>query len=64
MPRKDMFDRSGTVGDIKEIRGTSMELNTQKMLGGEKPKFSGKESPGGTKPERCSEASVPLANGR
>lgn len=64
MPRKEAFERSGTVGDIRSINGCSTQLNTQKMIGGEKPAFTGKESPGDTKPMRVKEASVPLANGR
>jgi len=64
MPKKMDFERGGTVGDIRPCRGTSMELNTQRMIGGEKPAFTGKESPGDTKPMRASESKVPVANGR
>jgi len=64
MRKSPEFERGGTVGDIKPVRGTSMELNTQRMLGGEKPEFSGKESPGDTKPSRPAEPKVPVANGR
>jgi hypothetical protein len=64
MPTKKEFERGGTVGEIREIRGYSTELNTQRQVGGEKPMFSGKEDPGMTKPERVMEKSVPVANGR
>lgn len=64
MAGKMSFERGGTVGDIRPIMGHSTELNTQRMIGGEKPMFSGKENPGDTKPKRVSEAKVPVANGR
>ena len=48
------------MADLKSLRGTSTELNTQKMIGGEKPAFSGKENPGDTKPPMAKEAKVPM----
>lgn len=64
MPRKAAFEYKGSVGEISSVRGTSMQLNTQRMIGGEKPMFSGTENPGDTKPKMVKEACVPVANGR
>ena len=49
-----------SIGESKSIRGTSMELNTQKMVGGEKPAFTGKCSPGDTKPPMVKETKTPM----
>ena len=49
-----------SIGESKSIRGTSMELNTQKMVGGEKPAFTGKCSPGDTKPPETKDMPVPM----
>ena len=46
--------------EISSVRGHSTELNTQRMIGGEKPAFSGKESPGDSKPPMVKEAKVPM----
>lgn len=49
------------IGMVKGINGTSMALNNQKGEGGQKPMASGGNSdPGGTKPAKPAEASVPM----
>ena len=49
------------VGDIKEIRGTSMNLNTQAGQGAVRPEASaGKENPGDTKPKMPKEEHVKI----
>ncbi len=49
------------IGSIKSIQGTSMNLNTQKGEGAQKPMPSGGTSnPGGTKPAKAPEAPVPM----
>ena len=58
--QKKGFDYKGCVGDIKPIMGQSTQLNNQKMVGGEKPAFSGNKSPGGTMPTRVTEKPVPM----
>ena len=58
--QKKGFDYKGAVGDISPVRGFSTELNGQRNVGAEKPAFSGKESPGGTKPMRVNEAPMPV----
>ncbi len=60
MSRKSGYGGGDQIGDIKSLRGTSTELNTQKMIGGEKPAFSGKENPGDSKPPMVKEAKVPM----
>jgi hypothetical protein len=50
------------IGSVKSIDGTSMALNGQKGYGGEKPNMGkGKDSPGGTKPEKpdCAPVAMP-----
>lgn len=58
--QKKGFDRSGCVGDIRPVMGSSMALNSQRNLGGEKPSEKGNHSPGGTRPERVNEAPMPI----
>lgn len=41
---------SNDIGSVKSTTGTSMALNTQKNLGGEKPSQKGNSNPGGTNP--------------
>ena len=60
MSRKSGYGGGDQIGDIKSLRGTSTELNTQKMIGGEKPAFSGKENPGDTKPPETKDMPVPM----
>jgi hypothetical protein len=48
------------IGDIKEIRGTSMALNGQKGQGAQKPSAMGKDDPGGTKPPEARDEHVPM----
>ncbi len=50
------------IGSIKSIQGTSMNLNTQKGEGAQKPMPSGGTSnPGGTKPDKpeCGPVKMP-----
>ena len=49
------------IGNVKGVSGTSMNLNTQKGEGCQKPSTSaGSASPGGTKPCKPAEAPVPM----
>lgn len=48
------------IGNVKGISGNSMALNGQPGQGGVKPQAAGKDSPGGTKPSKPAEASVPM----
>lgn len=48
------------IGSVKSVRGTSTQLNGQSGCGGQKPMFSGSESPGGTKPSRPADGPVPM----
>lgn len=49
------------IGDVRGIKGTSMNLNTQPGSGGQKPEpKSGSSDPGDTKPERHEDGHVPM----
>lgn len=48
------------IGSVKGINGNSMALNCQAGQGAVKSKPSGNGSPGGTKPMKEAEASVPM----
>lgn len=48
------------IGNVKGINGTSMALNGQAGQGANKPMASGKDSPGGTKPDKPAPAPVPM----
>ena len=48
------------IGSVKSINGNSMSLNGQAGQGAVKPMASGKGDPGGTKPPKPAEASVPM----
>jgi hypothetical protein len=48
------------IGNVKGVTGTSMALNTQGGQGGVKPSAQGKSDPGGHKPPKPAEASVPM----
>ena len=48
------------IGSVKGVSGTSMALNTQAGEGSMKPSASGKDSPGGTKPDRPADKAVPM----
>lgn len=48
------------IGSIKSIKGNSMSLNGQAGQGAVKPMASGSGNPGGTKPSKPGEASVPM----
>ncbi len=49
------------IGSVGSCNGTSMNLNTQKGQGTQKPSCSaGSASPGGTKPSKPAEAPVPM----
>ena len=48
------------IGSVTGISGTSMALNSQRNIGGEKPSARGKDSPGGTKPMRENESPMPV----
>ena len=49
------------IGSVKGVSGSSMNLNTQKGEGCQKPSTSaGSASPGGTKPSKPAEAPVPM----
>ncbi|MDR3464165.1 MAG: hypothetical protein P4L76_17820 [Beijerinckiaceae bacterium] len=60
MSRKSGYGGGDQIGVVKGVNGTSMELNTQRMIGGEKPAFTGKASPGDSKPPMVKEAKVPM----
>ena len=60
MAVKKDFERRGTVGEIRPVMGSSMALNGQRNVGGEKPSEKGNHSPGGTRPERANEAPMPI----
>ncbi len=60
MPSKKSFEARGTVGDISPIVGSSMALNNQRNIGGEKPSWTGNHNPGGTRPERATESPMPV----
>lgn len=49
------------IGNVKGISGNSMSLNTQGGQGAVKGKPMGNGNPGGTKPSKPGEASVPKA---
>lgn len=51
---------SNEIGNVKGITGNSMSLNCQSGQGATKPSASGNGSPGGTKPPKAAEASVPM----
>jgi hypothetical protein len=57
---KKSFDAKGSVGDIRPVTGSSMALNVQRNVGGEKPSAKGNHSPGGTRPERVNESPEPI----
>lgn len=48
------------IGNIKGITGTSMGHNGQAGMGAQKPMVSGNASPGGTKPPKPADGSVPM----
>lgn len=48
------------IGTVKGISGNSMSLNGQAGQGAVKAKASGDGNPGGTKPSKPGEASVPM----
>ena len=60
MAVKRDFERKGTVGEIRPVMGSSMALNNQRNIGGEKPSEKGNHSPGGTRPERVNESPEPV----
>lgn len=49
------------IGNVRGISGNSMALNGQAGQGGVKPSASGNGSPGGTKPDKPADKSVPIA---
>lgn len=51
---------SNDIGSVRGISGTSMGLNTQAGQGTQKPSASGNASPGGTKPAKPADGSVPM----
>lgn len=51
---------SNSIGDVKGISGNSMALNCQKGQGTQKPMPSGSNNPGGTKPDKPADGSVPM----
>jgi hypothetical protein len=51
---------SNDIGSVRGITGTSTALNGQQGTGGQKPSPSGTSNPGGTKPEKFPEGSVPM----
>ena len=59
MQKRD-FNYKGCVGNLRSINGSSMALNGQRNVGGEKPSEKGNHSPGGTRPERVNEAPQPI----
>lgn len=48
------------IGNVKGVMGNSMSLNGQSGQGAVRAKPSGNGSPGGTKPAKPGEASVPM----
>lgn len=48
------------IGSVKGVTGTSMGHNSQSGAGGQKPSFSGNSNPGGCKPHRAPEGTVPM----
>lgn len=48
------------IGNVKGVAGNSMSLNTQRGQGAVKANAAGNGSPGGTKPMKEAEASVPM----
>jgi hypothetical protein len=48
------------IGSVKGISGNSMSLNGQAGQGAVRAKPAGNGSPGGTKPSKPGEASVPM----
>jgi hypothetical protein len=48
------------IGSVRGITGKSTELNTRGGQGCDKPVFAGSANPGGTKPEKPAEKSVPM----
>lgn len=48
------------IGTVKGVSGNSMSLNGQSGQGAVRAKPAGNGSPGGTKPMRAAEASVPM----
>lgn len=60
MAMKREYEGRNCVGDIKSITGSSMALNGQRNVGGEKPSPKGNDSPGGTKPMRDNESPMPI----
>lgn len=59
-PRKER-NMADDIGDVRGMSGTSMNLNTQKGSGGQKPEPKGGMSdPGGTKPAKHEHGHVPM----
>lgn len=48
------------IGNVRGINGKSLSLNGQAGQGGVKPMPSMKDDPGGCKPSKPAEASVPM----
>jgi hypothetical protein len=57
---KREFSSGGTVNEFRSINTDSQKLNTQANLGGAKPALKGTADPGGTRPPRAPEQSVPM----
>lgn len=54
------MNMANEIGSVKGINGTSTALNGQSGYGAVKPSASGNSSPGGTKPDKPADASVPM----
>ena len=51
---------SNNVGDIKSVKGTSVQLNSSKNESGMKPEPNkGSPAPGGTKPKKTEDREAP-----
>lgn len=48
------------IGNIGSVNGSSTALNSQRGCGAMKPSAKGNDSPGGTKPSKPAETSVPM----
>ena len=49
-----------TIGNVHGVSGTSMGHNSDKTSAGAKPTVAGNDNPGGHKPPRAPEDSVPM----
>lgn len=61
MPMKRSYEGGNCIGNTGSVNGSSIQMNNQRNIGGEKPSASGGNSnPGDTKPMRVNESPMPV----